>query len=280
MKFQKMNCPFCGAPLSYTEGSAKVSCKYCGNETVLESEFIDDIEKKVVNSIKTDARLELKRLQVAQEISTLQMQIGNLRAERRALESSGAWKNRQRLQQLFFEEKELLGRIATLQNSLTPEDEAVPPPPPSAQDGVVLEAPESNKSWGTTLFLACTLGIWGAHRYYVGRVGSAVIQTFTLGGFYFWWIIDIIAILAGNFTDVQGRPLNRKIKANPALMKGVGGFYIWLATMMIFVYSVPEGETPSGPYAVATFLVPVVVAALLVNLRPIYRLLTKRKGNS
>ncbi len=278
MKFQKMNCPFCGAPLTYTEGSAKVSCKYCGNETVLESEFIENIEKKVVSSIKTDARLELKRLQVAQEISTLQMQIGNLRAERRVLEGSGAWKNRQRLQQLFFEEKELLGRITTLQQSLTPEDEE--PPLPPALESSYLEAPESNKSWGTTLFLACTLGIWGAHRYYVGRVGSAIIQTFTLGGFYFWWLIDIIAILAGNFTDVQGRPLNRKIKANPALMKGVGGFYIWLATMMIFVYSVPEGEKPSGPYAVATFLVPVVVAALLVNLRPIYRLLTKRKRDS
>jgi LSD1 subclass zinc finger protein len=278
MKFQKMNCPFCGAPLTYTEGSAKVSCKYCGNETVLESEFIENIEKKVVSSIKTDARLELKRLQVAQEISTLQMQIGNLRAERRALEANGAWKNRQRLQQLFFEEKELLGRITTLQQSLTPENE-VPPLPPTLENAY-LEPPESNKSWGTTLFLACTLGTWGAHRYYVGRVGSAVIQTLTLGGFYFWWLIDIIAILSGNFTDVQGRPLNRKIKANVALMKGLGGFYIWMAGFILFANFYAQRGAQGTSEAYIALFAPILIAVVLVNLKPIYRLLTKRKRDS
>lgn len=48
------------------------------------------------------------------------------------------------------------------------------------------------------------LAIFGIHRFYVGRIGSGIAQWLTAFGFGVWWLIDIIAILKGEFTDVDG----------------------------------------------------------------------------
>lgn len=37
-------------------------------------------------------------------------------------------------------------------------------------------------------------GIIGGHRYYLGNIGMGLIQTFTMGGFGLWWIIDAFLI--------------------------------------------------------------------------------------
>ena len=57
-------------------------------------------------------------------------------------------------------------------------------------------------------FLLCFfLGLFGIHRFYVGKVGTAVLQIFTLCGFGIWGLVDMIMILAGAFKDKQGRKL-------------------------------------------------------------------------
>lgn len=40
----------------------------------------------------------------------------------------------------------------------------------------------SNKDWLTTLLLCLFLGSFGAHRFYVNKVGTGLVQLFTLGG--------------------------------------------------------------------------------------------------
>lgn len=50
-------------------------------------------------------------------------------------------------------------------------------------------------------------GIFGVHRFYVGKFGTGLLMLLTGGGFGIWWIIDFILILLGRFQDSEGRVL-------------------------------------------------------------------------
>jgi TM2 domain-containing membrane protein YozV len=62
----------------------------------------------------------------------------------------------------------------------------------------------SSKSWIATLLFAILLGTLGVHRFYVGKVGTGILMLLTAGGFGIWWIIDIIIVAIGSFTDKGG----------------------------------------------------------------------------
>lgn len=57
--------------------------------------------------------------------------------------------------------------------------------------------------------LCFALGIFGAHRFYVGKVGSGLAQLCTFGGLGIWWIADFIIIVLGGFTDCEGRKITQ-----------------------------------------------------------------------
>ena len=63
---------------------------------------------------------------------------------------------------------------------------------------------ESPKGWVATLLLCFFFGCIGAHRFYVGKVGTGLLMLFTLGLFGIWTLIDFIVILCGNFKDGNG----------------------------------------------------------------------------
>ncbi len=50
------------------------------------------------------------------------------------------------------------------------------------------------KSLGVAYLLWFPLGIIGAHRYYLGKTGTAIAQTLTLGGLGVWWLVDFFLI--------------------------------------------------------------------------------------
>jgi len=59
-------------------------------------------------------------------------------------------------------------------------------------------------------FLLCFfLGVLGAHRFYVGKIGSGILQLVTLGGLGIWTLIDFIMIIVGAFTDKDGNKITQ-----------------------------------------------------------------------
>ena len=67
----------------------------------------------------------------------------------------------------------------------------------------------SDKSRGVALALSVFLGVFGAHRFYVGKINSGILMACTLGGFGVWYLYDCIVVGAGQFTDADGRILRR-----------------------------------------------------------------------
>ena len=67
----------------------------------------------------------------------------------------------------------------------------------------------SPKSRLVALLLCFFLGCFGAHRFYVGKIGTAVVQLLTLGAFGIWAFIDLIIIAVGSFSDKEGRKVFR-----------------------------------------------------------------------
>ncbi len=73
------------------------------------------------------------------------------------------------------------------------------------------ELENRKKSAAATWLLWFFLGEFGAHRFYLGRVGTGVAMLLTLGGLFIWWVVDIFLIsgmLRDNERKVQGAVLD------------------------------------------------------------------------
>ncbi|MBO4838703.1 MAG: TM2 domain-containing protein [Lachnospiraceae bacterium] len=59
-----------------------------------------------------------------------------------------------------------------------------------------------------TAFILCFLfGTFGVHRFYAGKIGTGLLWLCTLGFGGIGWLVDIIMILSGSFTDKYGLPM-------------------------------------------------------------------------
>ncbi|WP_350344497.1 TM2 domain-containing protein [Proteinivorax tanatarense] len=68
---------------------------------------------------------------------------------------------------------------------------------------------KSEKDFLVTLLLAIFVGGLGVHRFYAGKIGTGVLMLITAGGCGIWWIIDIILVATGKFTDNLGRTISK-----------------------------------------------------------------------
>ena len=55
----------------------------------------------------------------------------------------------------------------------------------------------SDKSRGIAFMLAIVLGMFGAHRFYVGKTGTGLLMLCTLGGLGIWYLYDVIMVASG-----------------------------------------------------------------------------------
>ncbi|MBQ2372638.1 MAG: TM2 domain-containing protein [Bacteroidales bacterium] len=69
----------------------------------------------------------------------------------------------------------------------------------------------STKSWLATFLLCWFFGCLGVHRFYVGKIGTGILQLLTLGGFGLWTLIDFIIIICGKFKDSDGKEIPTRL---------------------------------------------------------------------
>jgi TM2 domain-containing membrane protein YozV len=65
----------------------------------------------------------------------------------------------------------------------------------------------SDKGFVPVLLLCFFVGVLGVHRFYVGKIGTGILQLITFGGLGIWTMVDFVMIAVGSFTDKEGRPI-------------------------------------------------------------------------
>jgi len=67
----------------------------------------------------------------------------------------------------------------------------------------------SPKSRAAVALFAWFLGVFGVHRFYLGKIGTGIIMLLTFGGFGIWALIDFIMAVAGVMKDKDGKPITK-----------------------------------------------------------------------
>ena len=96
--------------------------------------------------------------------------------------------------------------------------------------------PRENSSFMTTAMLNLFLGWLGADRFYLNKVGTAVLKLMTFGGGGLWVIVDQVLILSGYTKDKNGQPLTNRDKYLSAAT------LITLAVIIIMVFSAVQSS--------------------------------------
>ncbi|MBP5301806.1 MAG: TM2 domain-containing protein [Bacteroidales bacterium] len=68
----------------------------------------------------------------------------------------------------------------------------------------------SERNWVAALLLCIFFGVFGAHRFYVGKIGTGILMLITLGGFGIWVLVDLIIIICQDFKDKEGKVLKNQ----------------------------------------------------------------------
>ena len=81
----------------------------------------------------------------------------------------------------------------------------------------------SKRSRGVALALGFFGGVFGLHRFYVGKTQTGIAMICTFGGLGIWWLYDMVLLAAGEFRDLEDLPLRQWGVDEPHALGGGGG---------------------------------------------------------
>ena len=67
----------------------------------------------------------------------------------------------------------------------------------------------STTDWLNLFLLTFFVGVLGVHRFYVGKIGTGFLMLLTLGGLGVWFLVDLILVVTGQFTNKDGKKIPR-----------------------------------------------------------------------
>jgi len=296
MNITRLTCPSCGAALTLPEGSIKSVCNYCGGEIVIDSAQMAEMSKSVTETgVKTQeviksgtdvTQYEIRRLQLTQELSMIQMQLTSLKTEKRSLLSVGKPNKslKAQLSQIEEDERSLLDRQKLIQSALIgqpianeistrglgqaqPHNQVFVVPPPALAGPTFPQRSET-----TTVLLAAFLGIFGAHRFYTGHKGLGWLYLFTAGIGGMGWAVDIFLLFTNNYKDKFGRSLiHNGTTAKLVLAASIIGFILFMSPFI----SNPEVSPPASH-----IFKPLIPFAVLFGIKLIVSFFKKQKEKS
>jgi len=88
----------------------------------------------------------------------------------------------------------------------------------------------SNKSKSTTFLLCYFFGVFGVHRFYLGKLVTGILMLLTGGGLAIWWLVDLYRIITGRLKDKQGNDLSR---SPPRADQPNAGFWVRVAAQVV-----------------------------------------------
>lgn len=151
---------------------------------------------------QTDEGTHIKVLSSIQEVKTT---VNGMRVDKNSVLRRGAKGAFVSLPVVRGEYADLVtDTIKKILNGEEVEDYAAPAVPEDAPGA------EPKKDWLVALLLCLFGGGLGIHRYYVGKIGTGILYTLTLGLFGIGCLVDLIKIICGTFTDKNGNPIRRE----------------------------------------------------------------------
>ena len=90
-----------------------------------------------------------------------------------------------------------------------PAEKVVAPTPPAAAPRPVSPEPAAPReprtpSFGWALVWSLFGGVLGIDRFYVGRPVLGVLKLVTAGGWFIWWLVDVLLLVSGSMRDGHG----------------------------------------------------------------------------
>lgn len=105
---------------------------------------------------------------------------------------------------------------------------------PSSNQHVIRYSAKSSK---ITFILCLFLGMIGAHRFYVGKIGTGFLMIITAGGFGLWVLFDLLTLINNKFEDKQGNLIELSKSPSPLkkILMNIGGIIAWLLVFFITI---------------------------------------------
>ena len=188
MELKQMICPSCTGAVQVPTNMDRITCAYCGSELIVEysegdislslvqeiKETLQDFGQETQGAIRESTgvtQAELQRVQIGQQIGTLQIQLSSIRAEIRTLEREQQLSRaaKKQLKDLREEERECLSQIRNLQSFLS---DAKGTYQVSKTKTYQTSKPKSKT---IAILLAFFLGSFGIHKFYLNSPKWGVI---------------------------------------------------------------------------------------------------------